>query len=522
MTRPAARALRLPALRRPAAVWLLAALVAAVYAVLAVQRHRHLHSSAFDLGIFSQTVQAYARLQPPRVPVLGELIGKGPGFLQLGDHWSPVWALLAPTWWVWPHPVTLLVDQALLLGVSVVPVWRFTVRRLGSPVAEVVSVAYAGSWGLAMTAAFDVHEVAFAVPLVALAVERADAGRWRTATACALALLLVKEDMGLLLVAYGAWVALHPGRRRRGALLAAAGVAAYVVTTSLLIPALGGGKDFAYFYGGLGTSLPAALGRLVAHPLDVARLAVDDPAKRTLLRLLLLPVGWLALGSPLVLLALPLLAEQLFSSRPDLWQPVFHHDAVITVVLALAVVDTVAPVRARLDGRRLVLGRVLPVAVAVAALAGTVASTLSPRFDRGLAYLAQPSSWSADAVVRAGRAAVAAVPPGVTVAADARLLPQLVERNAAVLLTGEPVQADWVLADVARPYFPLDDAATVAAIVNDLRRRGWEQVREEQGWVVLCQPLARALGARRCAPAPRTPGAAPPPAPSPAAARAAG
>ena len=48
----------------------------------------------------------------------------GPGFNLLGDHFQPIVALVAPFFRLFPTPVTLLVAQALLTAVSVVPVCR--------------------------------------------------------------------------------------------------------------------------------------------------------------------------------------------------------------------------------------------------------------------------------------------------------------------------------------------------------------------------------------------------------------
>ena len=59
---------------------------------------------------------------------------RGPGFNLLGDHFQPIVALVAPFFRVFPTPVTLLVAQALLTAVSVVPVCRAARALLGTGV----------------------------------------------------------------------------------------------------------------------------------------------------------------------------------------------------------------------------------------------------------------------------------------------------------------------------------------------------------------------------------------------------
>lgn len=56
---------------------------------------------------------------------------KGPGFSQLGDHFSPLLAVFAPAYALFPTPVTLLVGQAALFALSAAPVSRVAVHFLG-------------------------------------------------------------------------------------------------------------------------------------------------------------------------------------------------------------------------------------------------------------------------------------------------------------------------------------------------------------------------------------------------------
>ena len=80
--------------------------------------------------------------------------------------------------------------------------------------------------GIQSAVAFDVHEVAFAPLLIAWAALFADREQWRRALLCVLALLLVKEDLAFLVIAFGGVVraAAPPARgarlpARRGALV---------------------------------------------------------------------------------------------------------------------------------------------------------------------------------------------------------------------------------------------------------------------------------------------------------------
>ena len=186
----AERAARTTASHRAATAWAwawaLAAVFFALYATLSVRDQQLQRTAGFDLGIFDEAVRAYAHGRAPIVPL------KGPDFDLLGDHFSPIWATLAPVYRIFPTAYTLLLAQAALLALAVVPLVRWAGREVGIVAGIVVSVGYGTSWGIASAAGFDVHEVAFTVPMLSYCT-----------VAWALPLLLVKEDLGLTVAAVG-------------------------------------------------------------------------------------------------------------------------------------------------------------------------------------------------------------------------------------------------------------------------------------------------------------------------------
>src|SRR6202046_2173110 len=102
------------------------AAVAVAYSVLGVTGYFQLATHSWDLGIFTEYVKQFAHLHAPIVDV------RRSGYDLLGDHFHPIVALIAPFFRVFPSPVTLLVAQALLAAVSVVPVSRAAAARLGT------------------------------------------------------------------------------------------------------------------------------------------------------------------------------------------------------------------------------------------------------------------------------------------------------------------------------------------------------------------------------------------------------
>nr|WP_262412663.1 DUF2079 domain-containing protein [Streptomyces acidipaludis] len=296
-----------------------------------------MQTMSWDLGIFEQAVKSYAHLHAPVADL------KGPGFDVLGDHFSPVTALIAPFYRVFPTPLTLLVAQALLFALAVVPVTRVAQRFLGRGRGLAVGAAYGLSWGVQRAVDFDFHEVAFAVPLLAFSLESVLRGRWAAALWWAVPLVLVKEDLGATAAMIGLLVRIrtrHERRARRGGTagtyalaLVAFGIAASAWEIRWLIPAFHGpGYDaFAHINGegALTGHIPAAT------------------AVRTLLWVLLPAGGLLALRSPLLLVTLPTLGWRFVSHYPENWGTAWHYSAVLMPVVFLALVDAIAALERR-------------------------------------------------------------------------------------------------------------------------------------------------------------------------------
>ncbi|MGW3985412.1 DUF2079 domain-containing protein, partial [Streptomyces mirabilis] len=239
-----------PAAAPPQAAWrnrisqppvALAAAFTLVYAVLAIARTLRGADMSYDLGIFSEAVKGYAHLSAPVSQIKGE------GFNLLGDHWSPILAALAPLWWVWPSPLMLQAVQAALFGGSVGVVADTATRVLGRGGGLALGAAYGLSFGLqhALDAGF--HEIAFAVPILAVVMRQLVLDRPERAVWWSLPLVLVKEDMGLTVAAVGVLVAVKWRRIGLGVWTSVSGVSAVWLTVFRLVPWFAPDHQYAYF-----------------------------------------------------------------------------------------------------------------------------------------------------------------------------------------------------------------------------------------------------------------------------------
>ena len=294
--------------------WLVCALLAGLYAAVSIQQYHRMDSFVFDLGFFESVIRDYAHGRLPELPLTDTTVAS--------LHFSPALAVLAPLVIVWPSPIALLVAQAVAVALGVVPLMRAAAPGL---TAWAVAVSYGLAPGFAALFGFDFHEVALAVPLLAMSMAAMVRREHRSAVLWALPLVLVKEDLGLTVAALGLVVVLR-GSRRWGVIAIAFGLVAFLVTAVWLPQTGAGGFAESYAPGSLGEAWQV-LGEGARNKL------------KTVL-FLLLPTGLLALRAPMLLIiTLPTFGWRFLSDRYTYWDPWYQYDAVLVPIAVAAMIE---------------------------------------------------------------------------------------------------------------------------------------------------------------------------------------
>lgn len=405
---------------------IVAAALCGLYFLYSYLQYRNFGSPSWDLGIFEQEVRSYAGLNAPVVDI------KGPGYLILGDHFSPVVALLVPLYWVWPSALALLFAQAALFAVSAVVVGRTTQQLLGGRSGLCVTVAYGLSWGLQEAVKSDFHEIAFAVPLLALVCRALLLRRWTAAVLWSLPLVLVKEDLGATVAVVGLLLLLFHGRRLQGALLAAFGVLAFVLTVFVLIPAASSEGTYDYW------KKIEKNGEQDVSMLDSVVGLLDSAVKLEMLVFLVGITAFMALRSPLLLLVLPTIGWRLLSQDSNHWGMVWHYSAILMPVVFLAMAD----------GIRRSRGSSRPWLISYAKVAVPVATAIAVALTQHLPLrdLLRPETYRTDARAHAARQALEAVPAGARVETDITLMAHLTGDRTVYWVGGAPGTAPDIVA----------------------------------------------------------------------------
>ena len=459
-------------------VWIVTGLVFCVYLALSLGRWHRQSAPSWDLAIFEQAVKGYAYFGAPIIDI------KGPGFNQLGDHFSPLLVVLAPFYRIFPSPVTLLVAQCVLVAISVVPVMLIARRFLGRTAGISLGIAYGISWGLQTGVDVQFHEYALAVPLLAFCLWAYMSRRWVLTGVLALLLLGVKEDLGFTVILIGILMAVRGARRwsnpdedasrqvKVGAAIALIGVVATLLILLVVIPAFNPGGTWDYWgrlesdddiSGDVGFG--AALSN-IPHLL----LSLFTPTEKinTLFLLAALTIGCCVV-SPLALLATPTLLWRFLSTNEGYWGTGWHYNMILMPILFMAAVDALHKLRGSKSAKVRAYAHVVPILACAFGLLTCLTFPLKGVLD--------PASYQSPP--RAGQAAavLALIPDSTSVATDSGLITQLVTHHTVywVGTLSDGVVPDFVLVDpqagwsgdpgdpasLAEMYFPGSSFTTI-------------------------------------------------------------
>src|SRR5437879_3650697 len=320
----------------PRAMWIAVLAGITVYAgglsYLSVFRHQALLTGIYDLGYYAQLTWELSKLQIPRSSVWHDAVW--------GNHATFILAVVVPFLWLLPNPATLLVLQSIVLALGAVPAYCLGRRVWAEPLAGVVTAGvYLLYPPLQFANLFDFHADTFATPILLAAFASIFAGRTGWALVWACLLMLVKEDMVLVSLTFGLYVAaVH--RRPSGLGLAAAAAAVFALLIWVVIPNWVRSPFFSVHnpWSHLGTTP----WELITSPLLRPGLffgTILQPERLGYLVMLVVPLAGLPLLAPEVLaVGLPPLVSNLLSTNEMQYTIRAQYTAALTPILIAAAV----------------------------------------------------------------------------------------------------------------------------------------------------------------------------------------
>ena len=172
-----------------------------------VSKHNSFTTYAWDLGIFDQSFWTTVNLGMVFVNTCERHLVESGSFF--GVHFSPILFLLVPFYYLHQSPVTLLVLQSLIIGLSAYPIFLIARERLTEETAAALAVIYLLNPAIHGVNSYDFH-VQSLLPLIfnylLLYTLRWDTKRMVAASILA---LTVQEQVVVVMLSYVAFLVVH-------------------------------------------------------------------------------------------------------------------------------------------------------------------------------------------------------------------------------------------------------------------------------------------------------------------------
>ncbi len=421
---------------RARTLWLLGSAGFCVFFILKWTQHFLFQNRAFDLGMYTNVAWSLS--------VHGSYWDSITGMNDLGDHFSPFLAILAPAMRIVPSDLVLTAFQSAALALSVFPLHRLAGKRLGPSWAAAVCALYLAHPRLHGIHFYDFHIISFAVPCFLWLLLALEEGRWRTVMLLGSLALGIREDVSLAVFGVGAYIAItQKGNRRHGIGLMAVSVLWMYFLQKWAMPYFLGdpsrSRNLTFFFTYLGNNFSEALFRLQSDPISVIRGILSDPVRYRGMGMYLLSFGFLPLLKPrLAWMWIFPVGMYFCSDYYNMNQFRFQYSALSFPFLVYASLDVVAPALRPLSHG------------SARILAGACVS---------YSLLFLPHYFQADhrAHVRALERLVREVPAQASVSAETHIVPRLASRDRIFMFPTVPPGTEYVALDTASPVLRPED-----------------------------------------------------------------
>ena len=295
-------------------LWFLIIFFIIFFSYLSIRRYRTLNSYYYDLGIMNQVV--YNTSQGRFLEMTNQELIKNTS--RLAIHFDPILALFAPFYKIYQGPEILLIGQAIVLGLGALAVFLISKKILNQDLISLIfSLLYLLYFPIQRVSLFDFHAVTLSTTFFLFALYFNLVNKNKFYFLFIFLALLTKENIGLVVIFLGLYLAFVKKQKRLGVITSLTGLIFFVSTVYFIIPYFRGGEHFAtkYFF-------------------DIkSRLTTIFIDGFSYVKPLILP-NFYSLFSPLTLLiSLPEWAINILSSNNNMRSIFFHYNSVIVAFI---------------------------------------------------------------------------------------------------------------------------------------------------------------------------------------------
>lgn len=316
---------------------------------LAIARHDGLMTQMNDLGNMVQPI--YNTLHGRVMKFSNYYLGEENEINRLGSHANLIFFLFVPVYGLWADPKLLLLLQTALIASGAFGLWFLGIRLFGrkSWWSVIGSLAYVLNPVVHDINLYDFHAAALAMPLIIWACYFLFSRKYKYFYVMAFLVAMCKEDMPLIVMMMGVYLAVFMGERKKGSFLAVSSFVYFLIMVGMVMPNLRGNQEMNLVsdrFGYLGDGVIGVLVGVVTKPWLVLG-EIFGPGKIGYIPGLLLGVAGVSFfAADVLLIAVPSVLINLLSTNKIMYQVYgFYYPAPIMAVVMVAMVVGLARIK---------------------------------------------------------------------------------------------------------------------------------------------------------------------------------
>jgi len=299
-------------------VWLLIAAYVLCFGYLGFLKYQSFGYQDFDLAIYSQTLWNILH---------GSIYSSILGIDFLGNHAGFVVFLIAPVYFIFKSPLTLLFIQSLSLGIAAYPIYLIAKKELNRNIGLAIVFIYLIYPALGYVNLFEFHPQTLAIPFLIFTYYYFAKENFKMFVIFMSLSLICQENIALIITLFGIHAFFIKKDIKWLLTPLLVGMAWFCIMVFKIIPSFN--KDiigFISIYQHIGGSLPEVLGAIILHPIKIIKIMFEWQKIVYLLQIFL-PVSFLPLFDIRIFIIAPIFAQHLLSLRPSEYNISTHYAA---------------------------------------------------------------------------------------------------------------------------------------------------------------------------------------------------
>lgn len=205
-------------------------LLFAFVAITTVYSYYTYSNSTYDFGIFAQMYE-YMK----QTGAINTTVERNTLLSHFGVHFSPIFYIGLPIYFIFPSPVTVQMIQALMIALPVIPIVLLCRHyKMSNWMAVAMTILYALYPATASGAFYDIHENCFLTFFILFAIYALEKKKDLWVILCVLLVLFTKEDAAIYILVLGAFLIFSRKDKKRGIILMIVSAAYFVIAVSIV------------------------------------------------------------------------------------------------------------------------------------------------------------------------------------------------------------------------------------------------------------------------------------------------